>query len=322
MIFVSRFAVGLTFVTCALFGQEVLDDVAIGRLVKAGIGEQTIIATINQQPGKYALSADDLIALKKAGVSDRIMAAMIARHAATGPGVSKDAPVAASVPAAAPTTLALHDATPIRLKLTRDLSFTNIKPGEMFDFETVDDLRIDGLLVMARGLRVTATIAMAEPKTRMGRGGKLGVELTSISLLNGDKVPVRPGSAPRGEGAELADGAAGRVGMVIKPGAPRFLFTYDRTETFPEGTNISVYTDGEMRLDAARFLMDIAFLSNPPGALVIMYGSPIGRTPFTTRLSPGTYKAIFSRDGYYDLTQEVTVGPGRSNTVNAAFESK
>ena len=223
MIFVSRFAVGLTFVTCALFGQEVLDDVAIGRLVKAGIGEQTIIATINQQPGKYALSADDLIALKKAGVSDRIMAAMIARHAATGPGVSKDAPVAASVPAAAPTTLALHDATPIRLKLTRDLSFTNIKPGEMFDFETVDDLRIDGLLVMARGLRVTATIAMAEPKTRMGRGGKLGVELTSISLLNGDKIPVRPGSAPRGEGAELADGAAGGVGMVIKPGAPRFI---------------------------------------------------------------------------------------------------
>src|SRR5580704_18463166 len=78
------------------------------------------------------------------------------------------------------TALALHDATPIRLRLTRDLSFTNVKPGDPVYFEVQDDLRIDGLLVMAHGSRATGTITEAEPKTRMGRGGKLGVSLDSI----------------------------------------------------------------------------------------------------------------------------------------------
>jgi hypothetical protein len=83
-----------------------------------------------------------------------------------------------------------------------------------------------------------------------------------------------------------------------------------------------MYIDGETKLDPARFLVDIAFTSNPPGALVSMYGTPVGRTPFTTRLASGSYKAVFSADGFRDLTESISVGPGYSNTVHAAFESK
>jgi hypothetical protein len=62
--------------------QEPLTNETILKLVKAGIGEETIVAMINQQPGKYALGADDLIALKKGGVSDKVLAAMIVRNSA------------------------------------------------------------------------------------------------------------------------------------------------------------------------------------------------------------------------------------------------
>jgi hypothetical protein len=48
----------------------------------------------------------------------------------------------------------------------------------------------------------------------------------------------------------------------------------------------------------------------------------VGRTPFTTRLAPGTYKAVFSAEGYHQLTKSVAVGPGYSNTAHAAFELK
>jgi hypothetical protein len=71
-----------------------------------------------------------------------------------------------------------------------------------------------------------------------------------------------------------------------------------------------------------RDLIEIAFTSNPPGALVSIYGMAVGRTPFITKLAPGTYKAVFSVDGYYDLTQSVSIGPGCSNLVHAAFELK
>jgi hypothetical protein len=109
---------------------------------------------------------------------------------------------------------------------------------------------------------------------------------------------------------------------LVAPASPYLLFAFGKDEVFPEGTGLLVYTDGESQINPAKFLQDIAFTSNPPGAMVNMYGTPVGRTPFTTRLAPGIYQAVFSADGYTDLTRNVTVGPGHSNTVDAAFELK
>jgi hypothetical protein len=69
-------------------------------------------------------------------------------------------------------------------------------------------------------------------------------------------------------------------------------------------------------------LIEMAFTSNPPGALVSIYGTAVGRTPFITKLEPGTYKAVFSVNGYYDVTQSISIGPGYSNLVHATFELK
>jgi hypothetical protein len=233
------------------------------------------------------------------------------------------APPATANPSTVPMALTLHDATPIRLRLARDVTFTNVRPGEMADFEIMDDLRICGVLVMAHGVRASATISEVEPKTRMGKGGKLGVNLDSLPLLNGSRVTIRATkdspivghAGPSGDGAALAQNIA-------RPAAPTLLFSYGRDELFTNGTVISVYIDGEIELDPAGFLADIAFTSNPPGALVTMYGAPVGRTPFTTRLAPGSYKAVFSTEGYRDLTQSLTVGPGHASTVHVAFGPK
>ncbi len=54
-----------------------LTNDSIVKLVKAGLGEGTIISIVNTQPGKYSLGADDTIALKKAGVSQKVIAAML-----------------------------------------------------------------------------------------------------------------------------------------------------------------------------------------------------------------------------------------------------
>lgn len=61
--------------------QEVLNNNSILKLLQAGIGEDMIISMINSQPGKYSLGADDVIAWKKAGVSDKVLAAMVAKNA-------------------------------------------------------------------------------------------------------------------------------------------------------------------------------------------------------------------------------------------------
>ena len=54
-----------------------LDNDSIVKLVKAGMGEETIISIVRTQQGKYSLGVDDIIALKKAGVSEKTIAVMV-----------------------------------------------------------------------------------------------------------------------------------------------------------------------------------------------------------------------------------------------------
>lgn len=60
--------------------QESLTNDSVIKLVKAGLSQELIVQTVNSQPGRYALGADDLLALKKAGISDKIIAAMLVRN--------------------------------------------------------------------------------------------------------------------------------------------------------------------------------------------------------------------------------------------------
>jgi hypothetical protein len=55
------------------------DNNAVMALHKAGLGEDTILAKIASLPCNYDTSTDQLIALKRAGLSDKIIASMVKR---------------------------------------------------------------------------------------------------------------------------------------------------------------------------------------------------------------------------------------------------
>jgi hypothetical protein len=68
---------------CALLtAQQALNNDAIVKLVKAGLSDDLILSTIGAQAGTYDTSTDALIALKGAGVSDKVVAAIVAKAAA------------------------------------------------------------------------------------------------------------------------------------------------------------------------------------------------------------------------------------------------
>src|SRR6185369_170319 len=60
-----------------------LTNVAVVKLVKAGFKEKTIITIINSRPGKYKLETDDLIELKRNGVNEKIILAMLSAQMGT-----------------------------------------------------------------------------------------------------------------------------------------------------------------------------------------------------------------------------------------------
>jgi hypothetical protein len=71
--------------TGAPWAQEPMNNDGVVRLVKSGMTEDLIISVIQQQPGMYALGANDLAALKEASVSEKIIAAMLAKGKSEAP---------------------------------------------------------------------------------------------------------------------------------------------------------------------------------------------------------------------------------------------
>jgi hypothetical protein len=71
-IFLAFFSASAT-----LMAQQPLDNVAIVKMIKAGLSEDLIVSTINSQPGTYNIGADGLIALKKAGATDKVLGAVV-----------------------------------------------------------------------------------------------------------------------------------------------------------------------------------------------------------------------------------------------------
>ena len=98
-----------------LSAQSALNNDAVIKLVKAGLGDDLIVGMINQQPGTYQTGADEMIALKKAGASDKIISAIVlkgaggaATPAPAASAAAAKAPVAAAAPAGVPTELGVY----------------------------------------------------------------------------------------------------------------------------------------------------------------------------------------------------------------------
>src|SRR5215218_2589903 len=60
---------------------KTLTNASVVKLVRAGFKEKTVIAIINSRPVRFDLSPDRLIELKKGGVAEKIILAMLSRNA-------------------------------------------------------------------------------------------------------------------------------------------------------------------------------------------------------------------------------------------------
>jgi len=72
----ARLIIALAFLASA---QETLTNDSIAKMVRAGLGEGLILSMIQNQPGKYSLTTDDLVTLKQQGVSEKLLAAMVSK---------------------------------------------------------------------------------------------------------------------------------------------------------------------------------------------------------------------------------------------------
>lgn len=65
----------------ALIAQQTMNNDSVIKLTKAGFSEDVIAISITRSPGNYDTSVDGMIALKTAGVDNKVVQAMIAKGA-------------------------------------------------------------------------------------------------------------------------------------------------------------------------------------------------------------------------------------------------
>ena len=252
-------------------------------------------------------------------------------------------PPVTAIPAAASATPAepraplpntLMDGTAVKLRLVDTVSSADAHVGQQIPFEVTEDLVVQGITIAPKGSQALATVTTAEPKKRMGRGGKLDVNVDSMRLADGERVQLRAVKDTKGGGHVGAmTGAMVATSIVFFPAAPLFLFMHGKDITIPKGTDITAFVQGDMKLNLASFTpvtpgspsvngVNSATLvvdSSSPGADIEVDGNFMGNTPSSLSVAQGQHTITVKKKGYQNWSKAMNLS-GSSVHLNAELE--
>ena len=244
----------------------------------------------------------------------------------TGAGAAN----AANLPKPGMQGFGLEDGTPIKLRTARTVSSADAHAGDTLDFEVLEEVQVNGVLVVPKGGIAWGTVTEAEPKRRMARGGKLNVNIDAVRLTDGEKVALRAVKEVKGGGHTGAmTGGMVATAIVFFPAAPFFLFMHGKDITIPKGTEITAYINGDTRLDQAKFQsvtgkpeptvasaapsnggaqLDIG--STPSGADIDIDGNFVGSTPSSVSVVAGDHMLRITKKGFVPWERKIRSSSG------------
>jgi PEGA domain len=237
----------------------------------------------------------------------------------------------------------LEDQTPVRLQLNRTISSADAHVGDTVDFQTLDDITVNGTLVIPKGGLAFATVTEAQAKRRMARGGKLDINIDYVKLVSGDRATLRAVRDAKGGGHTGAMvGGMVATSLVFFPAAPFFLFMHGKDISIPKGTEITAYVNGDVKMDLAKFQpasdqnlnagsrandqtaapasARLQIDSAPPGADIEVDGSFVGNTPSEVQIAEGDHTVVVKKSGFKDWQRTLKSSAGSSVHLAAELE--
>jgi hypothetical protein len=216
----------------------------------------------------------------------------------------------------------------VKLRLSRNVSSADSKTGDNVDFEVLEEVYVRDVLVIPKGGVAIGTVTDAEPKRRMARGGKLDMTIDYVRLLDTEKAALR-GVKEAKAGGHTGAMTAGIVAtsLVVWPAAPFFLFMHGKDITFPKGTEITAYINGDFPLDSHKLhpsapveqaatndsspvQASLQISSTPQGADIEIDGAFVGETPSTLGVKAGEHDIRISKSGYQSWDRKVRTSSG------------
>lgn len=233
----------------------------------------------------------------------------------------------------------LEDGTPVRLRISQTVSSADAHVNDRVEFEVLEEIRVSNAVIVPKGGIAWGTVTIAQPKRRMGRGGKLEIVMDSVRLADGERAALRATKEARG-GGHVGAMTVGIVasGLLFWPVAPLFLLIHGKDISIPKGTEVPTFINGHFRLDIAKFQQatpaatqprvasavssssaetqtssaaQIEITSIPNGAEVELDGAFVGNTPTTVGASPGDHDIVVKNSGFKVWHRKITVTSGK-----------
>jgi hypothetical protein len=136
----------------------------------------------------------------------------------------------------------LQDGTPVRLRLSRNVSSSTAHVQETVDFEVTEPVIDQNYVVIPKGAVALGRVSKVQAKRRFGRAGALELSIDSVRLTDGQTIPLRA-TREKGEG----DMSGTRVAATIAA-SPVLVWVKGKDVTFDKGTETTAYVSGDARL--------------------------------------------------------------------------
>ena len=225
-----------------------------------------------------------------------------------------------SATSSASNTLVLDKGTPVKIRLKRDLSSADAKEGDTIDFEVVEDVKVGDVVVIPKGSPALGSVTDVQAARRMGRGGKLDIQIDSVTLADGEKATLWAVKERNGEGNVGDNRPIVARSLVFGPVGPLVLLVPGEDSMIPRDTEITGYVVTSMPLDPRKFVTtsnpalptraQLEITSDPSGAQVSVDGNFLGRTPAEIDIAPGRHTITISKPGCrtWERTLELSAG--------------
>jgi len=211
------------------------------------------------------------------------------------------------------------------LRLDRTISSADEKVGNEVNFDVIEEIKVNDVVVIPKGSVATGTVTDADHKKTMGRAGKVDINIDYVRLGDGEKAALKATEGGKAGGHTGAmTGAIVATSIIFFPAAPLFLFMHGKDLVIPKGTEITAYINGDTPLAMAKFAPaapiskpasevaseafgQVSVDSNVSNCDVEVDGAFAGNTPTQLSLASGTHKIAVSQKGYAPWSKTVLV---------------
>ena len=238
----------------------------------------------------------------------------------------------------------LEDATPVKLRFSRTVSSADAHVGDTVDFEVLQDVSVNGTLVIPKSGVAFGTVTEAQPKRRMARGGKLEINIDYVKVTEWRQSSLACGKRGQGRGPYGRDDSghcgdrhrvlsccaifpvharqghhpsegSGVHGLCQRRHEARYC-EISAGEPAPQKDLSAGNHDHDVSLASAKLQIE----SSPPGADIEVDGSFVGNTPSDVQVEEGEHTVAVKRAGFKNWERIVKSSAGSSVHISAELE--